>query len=160
MPPLIPVPSGLGKAESAGDASPNLRDVLVSHQDAIRTLQAAPRSTGPSASSLVLSREKADRVTPGPESWVCEWWASLDGLPSVIRARLCAEFQGSGTFSIRIGGTKGTVDGAAVLTFSNVSGFYAVNSEYFDNPGGTQRLKVTGESSDGVDIFFPCLSFF
>lgn len=160
MPSLISIPSGLGKAESAGDASPNVRDVLVSHQNAIRVLQTLPRGGDYAAAPLVLSRDKADRVTPGPESWVCEWMANLDGLAVSLRAQLSAEFEGTGTFSVRLGGTKGGVDGTPILTFSNVGGFFVADSEYFDNPGGTQRLKVTGISATVVDIFFPSLRFF
>lgn len=150
------IPPLLGKAESAGDARPNLRDVLVAHHKAIHALNI---ETG---SRVALQSDRGDRIRGPEEVWVREWTASLDGLPPSIVCRVSGQFQGVGIFNVRIGGTWGQPDGSSVLEFTNLDDGTVQEAEggAFPNPGGSVRVKLTGCSPYGADIYCPSIVLF
>ncbi len=139
------IPPLLGKAESAGDARPNVRDVLVAHHDAIRVIE----ETGGAGARASLQTDRGDRIAGNSEVWIREWVLSFDGLPDSLRCKLMAQFQGVGTLYIKIGGTFRNIDGMTAIEFTNVDSddMQAKTSESFPNPGGVRRVKLTGVGS-------------
>ena len=158
MPLDFEIPPLLGKAESAGDARPNVRDVLVAHHEAIQELEAGGFSG--SSARVSVQCDRGDRLSGNSEVAIREWIVSFDGLPSLLRCKLSAQFRGLGTLYVKLGGAFRNVSGSTVLQFSNIDSedIQEETSESFDNPGGLQRIKLTGAGS--FDICCTSIVFF
>lgn len=89
----------------------------------------------------------------GTESVVDQFWIDFDSLPATITIELIADFYttggATGTYRVRVGGTKGNADGSVVgspVTTASGTPTRLSLAATISNPTGTKYLTVTAQT--------------